>query len=292
MTLVVWFDLARVPILAERHEAERRLVASLRMVSWHQLSSRIVAFLSLIALASTLSAEVPCDGELIPLRIFPPTTSGQANHPAMKLLGNLILPQRQKAFWNTYYGDVVAFIAAKMGGKSAKLNIVEIGTAYGGNAAALASEFRSATVVAVDPLLAGYDENDAHSRNLALWARENGLTNDKFSLAWAQALAHDGMLNSGCRYAMVHATSTEAAAAFAKANISFDVAFIDGLHTYAGVVSDIEYYEPLMKPGGVMIFNDYGNCVSRIPTKKTCNLSTVACILLLFGLFDASCLYS
>ena len=41
---------------------------------------------------------------------------------------------------------------------------------------------------------------------------------------------------------------------------TFDVAFIDGLHTYEGVKSDIALYKELVKPnGGMLIFNDYGS---------------------------------
>lgn len=37
----------------------------------------------------------------------------------------------------------------------------------------------------------------------------------------------------------------------------FDMVYIDGDHEYGGVVRDIEATLPKMKPGGVMIFNDY-----------------------------------
>lgn len=38
---------------------------------------------------------------------------------------------------------------------------------------------------------------------------------------------------------------------------SFDMVYIDGDHAYEGVVRDIEAVLPKLKPGGVMIFNDY-----------------------------------
>lgn len=37
----------------------------------------------------------------------------------------------------------------------------------------------------------------------------------------------------------------------------FDMVYIDGDHEYEGVLRDIEATLPKMKPGGVMIFNDY-----------------------------------
>lgn len=39
---------------------------------------------------------------------------------------------------------------------------------------------------------------------------------------------------------------------------SFDVAFIDGEHTYEAVRDDIACVEPLMAKGGVITFHDYG----------------------------------
>merc|ERR1712013_464006 len=129
-----------------------------------------------------------------------------------------------------YYDDVTRFIAdaLSLANVNSTLSVVEVGTAYGGNAASIAKRFSRATVVAVDPLV------------------------------WAQALAADGMASSGCRYHMMHTTSLMGAAVLSTFDMHFDVAFIDGLHTYEGVTKDIAAYTPLMKPGALMIFNDYG----------------------------------
>ena len=46
--------------------------------------------------------------------------------------------------------------------------------------------------------------------------------------------------------------------AFAAANLEpFDVAFIDGLHTYEGAKVDTDLFAPLVKQGGLIIWNDY-----------------------------------
>ena len=39
---------------------------------------------------------------------------------------------------------------------------------------------------------------------------------------------------------------------------SIDLLFIDGDHTYEGVKSDLENYIDLVKPGGCVVFHDYG----------------------------------
>ena len=69
------------------------------------------------------------------------------------------------------------------------------------------------------------------------------------------SLAADQFVRAGCRYHMLRTFSTEAAAALP----AVDFVFIDGLHTYEGVVADIDAYYPKMAAGGVMIFNDYGS---------------------------------
>ena len=34
--------------------------------------------------------------------------------------------------------------------------------------------------------------------------------------------------------------------------------FLDGLHTYQGVLDDIQHFTPLVRaPGGILMFNDY-----------------------------------
>lgn len=37
----------------------------------------------------------------------------------------------------------------------------------------------------------------------------------------------------------------------------FDFIFIDGLHTREGVINDFNNYEPLLRSGGVLVFDDY-----------------------------------
>lgn len=202
-------------------------------------------------------SERPC--QVLPHQVIAPEPSSQlASHQV--LLDQLILPQRAKASWNAYYDDVTRFIAdaLSLANVNSTLSVVEVGTAYGGNAASIAKRFSRATVVAVDPLLSGYDAKDLHSKNLEKWETERSMSRDEFSLVWAQALAADGMASSGCRYHMMHTTSLMGAAVLSTFDMHFDVAFIDGLHTYEGVTKDIAAYTPLMKPGALMIFNDYG----------------------------------
>ena len=79
---------------------------------------------------------------------------------------------------------------------------------------------------------------------------------------WAQAVAFDATDRHGCRYHLYHCKSTHAPKKMSASlkEAKFDVAFIDGLHSYEGVRDDIAAYLPLMKrPGGLFIFNDVHN---------------------------------
>jgi len=177
------------------------------------------------------------------------------------VLNNIILPQREKASWNLYYKSTCAFIDKNTRSlrKTRSLRIIEVGTAYGGNANSLASCFPNAIIVAVDPLLPGYDEGDAHSTSLSQWAKDNGMNAENFALAWGFGLLYDQRLKYGCRYHLLKGYSIDVANdLLARADIEkFDVAFIDGLHTYDGAKNDIRAYMRLMNPGGIMLFNDY-----------------------------------
>ena len=64
-----------------------------------------------------------------------------------------------------------------------------------------------------------YDKHDLHSSNMDKWAASHNARRAEFSLGWGQALAHEQQQKHGCRYHMIHADSTQAAAAFADAKV-------------------------------------------------------------------------
>ena len=59
----------------------------------------------------------------------------------------------------------------------------------------------------------------------------------------------------GCRLRMHHVTSVEGAKLFGDHSV--DAVFIDGLHTYEGVLDDIYAWMSKIKVGGSLIFNDF-----------------------------------
>ena len=57
---------------------------------------------------------------------------------------------------------------------------------------------------------------------------------------------------------LIHNFSSVVGREFAATNVElFDVAFIDGLHTYEGAKVDTDLFAPLVKQGGLIIWNDY-----------------------------------
>eukprot|EP00614_Pseudopedinella_elastica_P008353 CAMPEP_0172592822 /NCGR_PEP_ID=MMETSP1068-20121228/11907_1 /TAXON_ID=35684 /ORGANISM="Pseudopedinella elastica, Strain CCMP716" /LENGTH=235 /DNA_ID=CAMNT_0013390035 /DNA_START=247 /DNA_END=954 /DNA_ORIENTATION=+ len=181
---------------------------------------------------------------------------------ASKLLNQKILPERQSSYWNTYYSKVTDFIDKTFPGRAAKLGgslkIVEVGTAFGGNADNILGRLVGVDLFVVDPLLAGYDDKDGQSQLLGRWAAAGGMTKEGLSDAWALALGAEGRHKHGCRYHMFHMGSVEAAPFFDDSSV--DVAFIDGLHTYEGVLADLRAWWPKMNPAGsLFLFNDYNH---------------------------------
>jgi hypothetical protein len=160
---------------------------------------------------------------------------------ACKALKHIIITERKKSSWNAYYELVSSFIASKFGNNAAGLKIVEIGTCWGGNAAHLAKSFPCSNIVAVDPFLSGYDDKDLSSKIYGRMESQTKLSPEGFSDAYASAMfsniAHD---LGRCNYDLIHDFSVKGATKFANSTVDF--IFIDGLHTYEGVVADIQVF--------------------------------------------------
>ena len=199
---------------------------------------------------------------MLPAQLPPPTT----DEPLWEfILNNTILPMRKRMGWNKYYPDVSNFLKQhfekerRRGGDEfgARLRIVEIGTAYGGNANHMLRSLANAEVCAVDPFMAGYDKHDATSSKYSGWSHQFNVTKAQFSTAWAQAMASNLNGAHGCRYHLMHMPSLQGASFFDES--SLDVVFIDGLHTYQGVKDDLAAWAPKVRERGLLLFNDYGH---------------------------------
>mmetsp|Transcript_22173 Transcript_22173/g.33839 ORF Transcript_22173/g.33839 Transcript_22173/m.33839 type:complete len:214 (-) Transcript_22173:216-857(-) len=151
------------------------------------------------------------------------------------------------------------------------LRIIDIGTAAGGNADALAQKYPTATIVAVDPFAPikttttaattttttnTAATSDKFSNKFKRWASSHNTTMEELQRDWALGLLFDQRTRHGCRYHLLNASSDVAAEALLDVD-KFDVVFVDGDHSYEGIKKEIKTYSEMLKPGGVLMLNEY-----------------------------------
>lgn len=148
--------------------------------------------------------------------------------------------------------------------------IVEIGSAWGKSTVFLARGSKDAKrerVYAIDP-------HTGDSRLLAGIAhRPAGLDAPEYRLSAesAEYSTLPGFQHTLRRFEVddwvipVVATSVEATAVETG---PVRLLYIDGLHTYAGVKQDIEYWVPRLQPGGVVVFDDYFNAAPDVGVRR------------------------
>lgn len=98
----------------------------------------------------------------------------------------------------------------------------------------------------VDPFMGGYDINDSFSNVLKDMQMLPG--------RWANSVLFH-MHKHGCTVRLHFGPSMDMATDFQPQ--SMDCIFIDGDHTYDGVKKDIVNYHKIVKPGGLLVFDDY-----------------------------------
>ena len=123
-------------------------------------------------------------------------------------------------------------------GDNSKKTMIEIGSFVGESTVLFAQSFKN--VIAVDPFLADYDDEDPTSFLF------------EFKNVYQTYLDRTGDHQN--IKTIVH-TSNDALDELRGQE--FDFIYIDGLHTYDGVKTDITNYLPLVKKGGVIGGHDY-----------------------------------
>lgn len=132
-----------------------------------------------------------------------------------------------------------------------RLEVMEIGSLFGLSAAALYN-FRGArasgmNLTLVDPL-EGYYEAGAGDIITGVEICEEVLREN---------LATLGVPDTD--YRLIKSLSADPKAINQASDRLYDLILIDGDHSTAGVAADFENYGPLVKPGGIIIFDDYGS---------------------------------
>ena len=130
-------------------------------------------------------------------------------------------------------------------GDNSNKTMIEIGSFVGESTVMFAKSFKE--VIAIDPFLEGYDEKDPTSHLF------------DFKNVYQTYLDRTGDHQN---IRTIVSTSIDALADL-KGNL-YDFVYIDGLHTYDGVKTDIQNYLPLIKPGGVIGGHDYTNKIPHL----------------------------
>ncbi len=138
-----------------------------------------------------------------------------------------------------------------------KYRIAEIGIAHGGLSHAMVSNLVQDRLKGgslpkyeieyhgIDPFVGSYDDKgDQFSK----------LLHNKNTTRWAEAILHN-MVEFGCQFKLHHKPSLLGARDFE--DLSLDVVFLDGDHTYEAVVYDIHAWLPKVKVGGLLCFDDF-----------------------------------
>ena len=115
-----------------------------------------------------------------------------------------------------------------------EITIVEIGSYMGESAAIFAKQFPNAKVICIDPWEGGYDGSD--------FASVSDFNNIEGQFNLRMKMYPNIKKRKG--YSL-------------DFEIPFDFIYIDGIHTYEGVKSDILHWKPFAKEGAVIGGHDY-----------------------------------
>lgn len=146
--------------------------------------------------------------------------------------------------------DAVLRVLVAFAVKDKDLSLLEIGTLFGVNAAATYNlaqgRFERVTMTLIDPL-DGYYQSGAD--------RNTGMPID-------ERIVRHNLAKSGVKdedLTLIKAYSSDEAAVQRASASTFNYAFIDGDHTFEGIQKDVVLYGPMIRPGGFMILDNYGD---------------------------------
>jgi len=155
---------------------------------------------------------------------------------------------RVRCSWpNLYYG-VVAQLCDQIRGK----RFLEIGVAYGYHALDMLTRLPDTVYYGVDPYLAGYDPNDGFAVDAQKLFAE---TSPQKGMDRLHSAVQATLSPYSERTKLIRKKSVEAATEF-PAHF-FDSIFVDGDHTYEGVVADLHAWWGKLRVGGIYCGDDY-----------------------------------
>lgn len=160
----------------------------------------------------------------------------------------LLERNKQVCSWVPNYGTVAA-LARSVNAKT----VAEIGVAYGYHAEHLCEQLLEIRYFGVDPYLANYDLNDSFCADVT---RLFGDIDPQVSMDRLFAAVQMKLNRYRWRSQMIRRKSWEAADQFPDGY--FDLVYVDGDHTYAGVTKDLTAWLPKVREGGLLCGDDIG----------------------------------
>ena len=160
---------------------------------------------------------------------------------------DILLENKSSCSWLSTYG-VVSNLIRSIDAKK----IAEVGVAYGYHAEHILDEFSDIEYYGFDPYVSGYDPNDGFDADIKILFGNGDIP------------AMDRLYNAvnykleskyGDRAKINRIPGEKADSLFEK--YFFDIAYIDGDHTYDGVIRDLNSWYPLVKKGGILCGDDY-----------------------------------
>ena len=150
--------------------------------------------------------------------------------------------------WFGSYG-IVPHLAEMIGAQ----NIIEIGVAYGYHADFLCTVLPAVHYVGVDPYLANYDLNDIFCQDVQ---KLFGVEDTQNAMDRLFKAVSTNLQKFQGRARLIREKSWLVADQFEDG--SCDLVYIDGDHTYEGVVKDLATWYPKVKKGGIICGDDIG----------------------------------
>jgi cephalosporin hydroxylase len=121
---------------------------------------------------------------------------------------------------------------------TSEMKILEIGSYIGESTMQFAKSFKE--VVSIDPFIDDYDMDDPACH------------------CWPFTMVYERFLHNTMPYSNIKSIRLKSDEAVGiLSNYEWDMLYIDGLHTYDGVMADIKNYKPLIKKGGFIAGHDY-----------------------------------
>lgn len=134
--------------------------------------------------------------------------------------------------------------------RGAELRVLEIGTLFGVSVGAIydicRGRYDQVRLTVIDPFDGYYGANRADI------ATDQAVTESQFRRNMRRVGVEDAELH------VIRAYSHEPSAVAAATSASYDVLYIDGDHSGNGVIKDFEFYHGMVRPGGFIVFDDYG----------------------------------